>query len=104
MEIREVNEKDIEEIAMIEKACFPKEEAATYQEFLARYQSFKECFLVACQDHQIIGFINGCTTNQPCLPDELYHDSSLHQKDGAYQTVFGLDVLPQYQRFSQEAS
>jgi len=28
----------------------------------------------------------------------LYHDSSLHQKDGAYQTVFGLDVLPQYQR------
>ena len=98
MEIREVNEKDIEKIAMIEKACFPKEEAATYQEFLARYQSFKECYLVACQDHQIIGFINGCTTNQPCLPDELYHDSSLHQKDGAYQTVFGLDVLPQYQR------
>ncbi|MFR3910591.1 MAG: GNAT family N-acetyltransferase [Clostridium paraputrificum] len=31
-------------------------------------------------------------------PDELYHDTSLHNPNGAYQTVFGLDVLPKYRR------
>ena len=28
----------------------------------------------------------------------MYHDTSLHRKDGRYQMVFGLDVLPEYRR------
>lgn len=30
--------------------------------------------------------------------DELYHNVSLHNPDGDYQTIFGLDVLPAYRR------
>lgn len=36
------------------------------------------------------------TEDSPELSDELYHDVKLHNKNGAYQTVFGLDVLPEY--------
>ena len=60
--------------------------------------AFKENFFVAIEDGEVVGFINGCTTNSPELPDELYHDTSLHNPNGAYQTVFGLDVLPKYRR------
>lgn len=28
----------------------------------------------------------------------MYEDSSLHDPKGAYQSIFGLDVLPEYQR------
>ena len=43
-----------------------------------------------------VGFINGGTTDRPYLPDEMYHDVSLHIPEGDYQTVFGLNVLPDY--------
>lgn len=46
----------------------------------------------------MIGFVNGCTTDKPELPDELYHNPLLHNAAGGYQTVFGLDVLPEYRK------
>ncbi len=107
MEIREtaemVNirlaEKDEKEIlAEIEGICFPPEEAAEKEEVFKRMEVFPENFLVADLDGKVIGFINGCTTDRPVLGDELYHDVSLHKKDGSIQTVFGLNVLPQYRR------
>lgn len=96
MKIRFAVIDDIAEIADIEKVCFPETEAATYEEFKERFDKFGDCFLVVQERQKVIGFINGCCTDQPTLPDELYHNPSLHQEDGAYQTVFGLDVLPDY--------
>lgn len=53
---------------------------------------------MAEKDNKIIGFINGCTTDEPNLPDELYSNAKLHKPNGDYQTLFGLDVLPEYRR------
>lgn len=94
--IRQATIDDIKDLAAIEAACFPAAEAASYKDIYERFQTFPQWFLVAEIDHQIVGFINGCTTNQPILEDELYHDPSLHKPSGAYQTVFGLDVLEAY--------
>lgn len=96
MIIRFADKNDLESIIRIEEICFPSSEACSSITFYERFEAFPENFIVAEENNQIIGFINGCTTNQPSLPDELYHDCSLHQKDGDYQTVFGLDVLPEY--------
>lgn len=63
-----------------------------------RFDAFKENFIIAEDNGKIIGFINGCTTDLPELPDELYHNVQLHKKHGDYQTIFGLDVLPDYRR------
>lgn len=96
--IRPARPDEIEEIAKIEAECFPPAEAASFAEFADRYRAFPENFLVAQGDGQLLGFINGGTTDQPHLPDEFYHNTALHNPAGAYQTVFGLDVLPAFRR------
>lgn len=98
MSIRNAEPQDVEEIIRIEAVCFPPAEAAQPDDVRARYAAFPENFFVFEQDGRIAGFINGCTTDAPELPDALYHDTSLHRPDGAYQTVFGLDVLPEYRK------
>lgn len=98
MSIRNAAPQDVEEIIRIEAVCFPPAEAAQPDDVRARYAAFPENFFVYEQDGRIAGFINGCTTDAPELPDALYHDASLHRPDGAYQTVFGLDVLPEYRK------
>lgn len=96
--IRLAQKKDLEIIIQIEQICFPPAEAASALEFQKRFKAFPECFLVAEVNQKIIGFIDGAITNQPLLPDELYHDTTLHQPNGCYQTVFSLAVLPEYQK------
>ena len=98
--IRFAEKKDLDTIIEIESICFPKEEAATEKSFRERFESFPENFLVAeiKKEKKIIGFINGCTYDKPDLPDILYEKANLHKKDGDYQTVFGLDTIPEYRR------
>lgn len=98
MMIRNARPEDVEEIIRIEAICFPPAEAAQPEDVRDRFAAFPENFFVAEVDGKIVGFINGCATNRPELPDALYHDVSLHRPDGAYQTVFGLDVLPEYRK------
>lgn len=95
--IRLAEVEDVIKIAEIEEKCFPPAEAASLNSFLERFAAFPECFLVAEIDGKLAGHINGCVTDSPKLPDELYHNAKLHQPDGLWQTVFGLAVLPEYQ-------
>lgn len=97
MKIRLGRIDDLDEIAFIEQSCFPPAEAADYQSLKKRLTAFRENFLVAIVNKKIVGFIDGCTTDQPVLIDVLYNDVSLHKPNGQYMTVFGLDVLPDYQ-------
>ena len=98
--IRMGDQKDLSSIIEIESICFPKEEAATETSLRERFKVFPENFLVAeiKNEGKVIGFINGCTTDIPELPDILYEKADLHKKDGGYQTVFGIDTLPEYRR------
>lgn len=98
MEIRQANKNDLREIINIESICFPTAEAASEKSIYERFEAFGENFLVAIEDNKIVGFINGCTTDKPILKDELYYDAKLHNRNGKYQTVFGLDVLPRYRK------
>lgn len=97
--IRPVTSNDLDAVARVEATCFPPAEGADLETFRTRIATFPDSFFVAeTKDKEIIGFINGCVTDRPILGDELYHDASLHKQDGDYQTIFGLDVLPAYQR------
>lgn len=94
--IRKVSIKDLDRVAEIELQCFPKAEAATKESLKKRINTFQESFFIVEKDNKIIGFINGCVTNEKAIFDELYEDASLHIKSGNYQTIFGLDVIPEY--------
>lgn len=85
-------------LAEIEAICFPPAEAADPETIERRLAAHPELFFVAEEEGRAVGFVCGCATDQPKLPDALYHDTSLHQRDGAYAAVFGLDVLPECRR------
>ena len=98
-QIRNATLEDLDAITAVEATCFPPAEAADKNSFQLRITTFPESFFLAeTMDDEIIGFINGCTTNETVLKDELYHNVSLHNPAGDYQTIFGLDVLPAYRR------
>ncbi len=94
--IRPVRQDDIDALASVESICFPEAEAATKSSLRERIQSFPECFFVAETAGSIIGFINGMATDSTVIEDVMFEDSSLHKADGLYQSIFGLDVLPDY--------
>jgi predicted N-acetyltransferase YhbS len=89
---------DLDAIASIEKECFPPAEAATEHSFLERLTVYPTHFLVLEVNCEIIGFINGMVTNNPTISDELFEQAGLHNEDGDWQAIFGLDVLPRYRR------
>ena len=95
---RQATREDINRMAQIEAMCFPHAEAASLEAFQKRFAAFAECFFVLEVDGVVVGHINGCIHSAPELPDALYSDTSLHRPNGAYQTVFGLAVDPQYQK------
>ena len=96
--IRAARPEEGEALAVIEATCFPPAEAASHEAVLERLATFPENFIVAEIDGKPVGFINGANTDKQYLPDDMYHDITLHKPDGDYQTVFGLNVLPDYQR------
>ena len=96
--IRNARQEEGSILARIEGECFPAAEAASEQAIQERLGAFSENFFVAEQDGKVVGFINGGVTDEQKLPDEMYHNISLHNPNGRYQTVFGLNVLPDYRR------
>ena len=97
--IRNVKAEDLDQVTEVEALCFPAAEAATGQPFRNRIETFPESFLVAEDESgKIIGFINGCVTDERTIRDEMFEDSGLHRADGMYQSIFGLDVIPEYRR------
>lgn len=96
--IRNAKKEEAALLAQIEAECFPAAEAAGKKDIEARMDVFEDCFFVAETNGKIVGFINGAVAKEASLPDQMYHDASLHDPNGAYQTVFGLDVLPAYRR------
>lgn len=94
--IRQATIKDLNVISNIEEICFPKAEAATCKSLETRLKTFTESFLVAELDEKIVGFINGSIINEKVIRDEFYNDISFHDPQGNYQSIFGLDVLPEY--------
>ena len=94
--IRKVKAEDLDAVVNVEAECFPEAEAATRLSRKNRIKTFPDNFYVAEIDGRIIGFVNGCVTNSKTIYDELFSDASLHDSNGFYQAIFGLDVIPEY--------
>lgn len=97
MHIRHAVLADLQALAAIEQACFPPEEAADEEALRARLTSYAEHFWLLCDAEDILSFVDGMATDEPDLHDSMYADASLHQPDGRWQMIFGVNTLPQYQ-------
>ena len=96
MKIREAQQKDLEAIAKVEAVCFPAAEAASKQSIARRLQAFANHFWLLEDGDVLVGFVNGMVTDCADLTDEMYEDAGMHDENGDWQMIFGLDVIPEY--------
>ena len=72
MNIRTATLQDIDQIAAVEKECFPAAEAATKEEFEQRLSHYADHFWLMFEDDTLIAFVDGMVTDQADLTDEMY--------------------------------
>lgn len=96
--IRKGTIEDAEILSKVEATCFPPNEAATSKEIQERLDVYANHFLLLFEEDRLISFIDGFCTNQRDLTDEMYSDASMHDENGDWQMIFGLNTLPDYQR------
>ena len=98
MKITYAEEKDIAAIAAAEAACFPPAEAATEQEFVERIKYYSNHFWLLYDADKLIAFVDGFVTDEPDLTDTMYENACMHNENGAWQMIFGVNTLPEYRK------
>ena len=98
MEIRTATMADLDMIAGVEAECFPAAEAATKEEFAERIQYYGDHFWLLFDEDKLVAFVDGFVTNEADLTDEMYAKASMHEEDGAWQMIFGVNTIPSYRK------
>ena len=98
MKITYAEEKDITAIAAAEAACFPPAEAATEQEFVERIKYYGNHFWLLYDADKLIAFVDGFVTDEPDLTDAMYENACMHNENGAWQMIFGVNTIPSYRQ------
>lgn len=94
--IRTAVEQDLDAIAAVEAECFPAAEAASRAEFAERLRYYGDHFWLLWEDETLAAFVDGMVTDAADLTDAMYADASLHNENGAWQMIFGVDTIPEY--------
>lgn len=98
MNIRNAIMDDLQQIVAVEAECFPKAEAATEADIKERLNVYANHFWVLEDNGKMVGFVNGMVTNHADLTDEMYKDASMHNEEGNWQMIFGVDTIPAYRQ------
>ena len=98
MTIRTATAADLRAVTELEAACFPAAEAATEADFAQRLAAYPHHFWLLEKNGRLISFIDGLVTDEPILRDEMYENAALHNEQGAWQMIFGVNTLPAYRR------
>ena len=98
MKIRTAGINDLKAIAAAEAECFPKTEAATEQDFRNRLEYYANHFLLMYEGEKLAAFIDGFVTDEPDLTDDMYAKADMHNENGAWQMIFGVNTVPEYRR------
>lgn len=96
MIIRKATCDDLEDMANLELECFPVNEAATVHDFNERLRVYPNHFLLLFLDDKLVAFVDGFCTSDADLTDEMYENAGLHDEDGDWQMIFGLNTHPDY--------
>lgn len=92
--IRSATLADLDAISAVEALCFPVAEAATKEEFSARIAHYGAHFWLLFDGDTLVSFVDGFVTDAPDLTDEMYADAAMHDENGAWQMIFGVNTVP----------
>ena len=98
MIMRTATINDLDDIYDIESECFNKNEAASKKEFEERLKYYPNHFWLIFNDDKLIAFIDGMVTNKKDLIDEMYENAKLHNENGLWQMIFGVNTHPKYRK------
>ncbi|MBS4913365.1 MAG: GNAT family N-acetyltransferase [Veillonella sp.] len=98
MIIRHATVADIPDIAAVEAECFPPAEAAKEKDFVDRVKEYGNHFWLMYDGDKLIAFVAGMVRDEADLVDEMYSDASMHNENGAWQMIFGVNIIPAYRK------
>ena len=98
MKIRTATPEDVNMIAAVESRWFPAAEAATEEEFKKRVKYYGNHFWLMFDHDKLISFVDGFVTDQCDLTDEMYEKAEMHNENGKWQMIFGVNTLPEYRK------
>ena len=98
MEIRHAEISDLTALAAVEAACFPPAETASEDSLRRRLAVYPDHFWLLWDGDTLVGFVNGMVTQEADLADEMYDNAELHNENGPWQMIFGVDTRPAYRR------
>jgi len=75
-------------------ACPREAGPATAEEFAGRLAHYAGHFWLLLEQGELVAFVDGFCTDTPDLTDEMYADAALHDENGAWQMIFGVNTLP----------
>ena len=98
MKIRTATIADIDAIAKVESLCFPQAEAATREQIAERVKAYGNHFWLMLDEVKLIAFVDGMVTDEADLTDEMYEKADMHNEQGQWQIIFGVNTIPEYRR------
>ena len=98
LNIRIVNEHDLDRCFEIESVSYSGDEAATRDKILKRINTYPEGFIILEIDTEIIGFINSGATRKVELSDEEFKELIGHDPEGKHIVIMSVVIHPDYQR------
>ena len=98
MHIRTAVIEDLDAVASVEAQCFPEAEAATAEEFRERLIAYGDHFLLLFIGDELVSFVDGMVTDREDLEDIMYEDASIHDPNGKWQMIFGVNTIPGYRK------
>lgn len=98
IEFRNILSDELNQAIRIEQICFPPNEACTPIIMGERIAKASELFLVAVDrsTNELVGFLDGISTNECKFRDEFFTDINMYDINGKNIMLLGLDVLPEY--------
>ena len=98
MIIRTATMQDLDAVSAVEVECFPPAEAATREDFEHRLAHYADHFWLMFDEDKLIAFVDGFVTDEPDLADEMFEKAEMHNEQGKWQMIFGVNTIPSYRK------
>ena len=96
--IRNATIRDLDVITAVEAACFSPAEAATRDTLADRLHRYPDHFWLLFEDETLVSFLDGFVTDLPDLTDDMFEHAELHDENGQWQMIFGVNTIPSRRR------
>ena len=93
-ELRRGTPADLEAVTELEALCFPAAEVADRETFAGRLAVYPKHFWLLLEEGKLLSFVDGFSTDEADLRDEMFADPSLHNEAGRWEMIFGVNTHP----------